>query len=100
VGGGSDSARTRVEIVDAVTGKVIHSAVGADSDILRREIVDLEAVLGRDIRVRLVDEADGPPWGHVDFDDFVFHESRPDFSSATVAAVAARQHESPVLWHL
>lgn len=100
VGGGKDPRRTRVEIVNAATGAVLHTAAGADSDILRREIVDLASVKGGEIFVRLVDEANGAPWGHVNFDDFVFHETKPDFAAAAVAASAVRQHESPVLWHL
>ncbi len=98
VGGGKDVTRTRVEIVNTDTGAIIHQAAGVDSETLRRQVVDLEAVKGKRIFIRLVDKATEGPWGHLNFDDFVFHEREPDFTAA--AAAALREHESPVLWHL
>ncbi|MBI4622945.1 MAG: DUF1080 domain-containing protein [Verrucomicrobia bacterium] len=99
VGGGKDATKTRVELIDAATGAVVHASAGANSDILRREVVDLGSASGKSISIRLVDEASAGPWNHIDFDDFVFHDRQPDFSGA-VAASAGRQHQSPVLWHL
>ncbi|HEY3899520.1 MAG TPA: PVC-type heme-binding CxxCH protein [Chthoniobacter sp.] len=110
IGGGKDPKQTRVEIVEESTGKVIHTASGFDVENMRREVVDLRAYAGKRIFIRLVDESTAG-WGHVNFDDFVFHDKEPPLVAATVAkgtaAVAGgaedratRQKESPVLRQL
>ena len=44
---------------------------------LERVAVDLSGHLGREIVIRLVDrETDG--WGHINFDDFRLHDTKPD----------------------
>ncbi|MDR3403522.1 MAG: DUF1080 domain-containing protein [Chthoniobacter sp.] len=103
IGGGKDPSQTRVEIVEEATGKVIHSASGLDVENMRREVVDLRPYAGKRIFVRLVDESTAG-WGHVNFDDFVFHDKEPVLAAAPVTAAAgdrlARLKESPVLRHL
>ncbi len=111
VGGGRDAKLTRVEVVDEATGKVIRSASGTDRENMRREVVDLQADKGKRIFVRVVDEGTSG-WGHVNFDDFVFHDKAPVVPQPAVAPApapqgaaanndrAARQKESPVLKHL
>ncbi len=104
IGGGKDPKQTRVEIVEEATGKVIHSASGLDQENMRREIVDLRPFSGKRIFIRLVDEST-KGWGHVNFDDFVFHDKEPAVinvaaASPTSNSFAARQKESPVLKHL
>ena len=110
IGGGKDPKQTRVEIVEGATGKVIHSASGLDLENMRREVVDLRPLAGKRIFVRLVDQSTAG-WGHVNFDDFVFHDKEPQLvaAKAAIGAVAvsspeadraARQKESPVLQHL
>jgi putative membrane-bound dehydrogenase-like protein len=77
--GGGGSTETRLELVLADEGeRVFFGASGVESESLQRVVVDLSAWLGRSIRVRLVDEARSD-WGHVNFDDFRFHASRPEF---------------------
>ncbi|MEO7599963.1 MAG: PVC-type heme-binding CxxCH protein, partial [Opitutus sp.] len=98
VGGGGDINQTRVELVDAVSGAILHSSSGANSDTLRREIVDFSSSIGRRIFIRLVDQATEGLFGHIDFDDFVFHDRQPDFAAADPDSL--RQLESGVLWHL
>ena len=98
VGGGRDINQTRVELVDATSGAILHSASGQGSDTLRREIVDFSSSVGRRVFIRLVDETTEGLYGHVDFDDFVFHDRQPDFAAADPDSF--RQHESAVLWHL
>ena len=39
-------------------------------------VVDLKAVVGKEIFIRVVDDSSGP-WGHINFDDFRFHETQP-----------------------
>jgi len=107
VGGGKNSSQTRVEVVEEATGKAIHSAAGADVEAMHREAVDLRPYAGKRIFIRLVDNGTSG-WGHVNFDDFVFHDKQPTFAlSKPVVAGGAnpmdrapRQKESPVLWHM
>ncbi len=101
IGGGHDHS-TRVEVVEAATGKVIHTASGLDEEDMRREVVDLRPYAGKQIFVRIVD-ASTTGWGHVNFDDFVFHEKAPSVISGVAVRGAnqgSRQKESAVLWHL
>ena len=113
VGGGSDPARTRVEILEETSGKIIRTAVGVTREDMRREVLDLRPHLGKNIQIRLVDAFTGG-WGHLNFDDFVFHETQPELTPDTTPTAAkpivqgaaantdraARQKESPVLKHL
>ncbi len=91
VAGGSTEA-TRVEIVSDEAGEVLHRASGTQVEDMRMEVVDLRKHLGAAIRVRVVDESDGF-WGHVNYDDFRFHNARP-------APQPARLATNPVLKHL
>jgi putative membrane-bound dehydrogenase-like protein len=79
IGGGS-LAGTRVEIVTKDDGKVIHTARGANRENMARSIVDLRKFDGREIFIRIVDE-ETPGWGHVNFDDFLFHTAEPAFAN-------------------
>jgi len=106
VGGGRNAAKSRVEIVEETSGKVIKTANGTDHEDMQREVVDLRSYQGKRIFVRLVDEGTGG-WGHVNFDDFVFHDKEPRVLAGLPAAPspatadrAAHQKESPVLQHL
>jgi len=102
IGGGKDSKLERVEIVAEATGEVIQSASGDDSEPMHRVVVDLRSRAGQKIFVRLVDEGKGG-WGHLNFDDFVFHDSEPSAAAAPPGSNAdrvARLSQSPVLWHL
>ncbi len=87
--GGGPNEKTRVEIVlKAASGdKVIFKTSGREEENLRRAVVDLQPHQGREIFVRVVDEQQGH-WGHINFDDFLFHAAKPVFPDA-VAAVTA-----------
>jgi len=99
VGGGADINQTSVELVDAATGAVIHSSAGTGQVwTMRREVIDCRSALGRKVFLRLTDRATGGDIAHIDFDDFVFFDRPPNFS--TTAAIGSRQHESAVLWQL
>jgi putative membrane-bound dehydrogenase-like protein len=76
VGGGSQPS-TCVEIVRTDTGRVVFRASGDDREDLERVVVDLSSHLGREVAIRLVDDESGG-WGHINFDDFRLHDSRPD----------------------
>jgi hypothetical protein len=75
VGGGS-GIKTRVDILNAASGRVLFRATGPDNEKMRPVFVDLRSFMGAKIQVRLVDEAT-TGWGHVNFDDFVFLDSQP-----------------------
>ncbi len=79
VGGGSHR-ETRVELVLQKTGKVIFQASGRNREDMHRVAVDLEPYLGQTIFIRVVDKHSGH-WGHINFDDFRFHEQRPEVGS-------------------
>ena len=78
-GGGSD--KTRVEIVakDGAKETVISQASGEDKENMARTAVDLRKYQGKEIFVRVIDQGRGG-WGHINFDDFVFHAAKPAFA--------------------
>jgi putative membrane-bound dehydrogenase-like protein len=77
VGGGPHES-TCVELVRKDTGKVFHRSPGHEAENMRRVVVDLEMQMGQEIFIRLVDKHSGH-WGHVNFDDFKFYETKPNF---------------------
>ena len=81
VGGGRNRS-TRVEIVRADTGEVVFTASGRDDEAMVTANADLTAHAGKQVFVRVVDDATGH-WGHVNFDDFKLH---PELSTAAPAA--------------
>ncbi|MGB8167996.1 MAG: PVC-type heme-binding CxxCH protein [Chthoniobacteraceae bacterium] len=86
IGGGSLPG-TRVEIVTKDDGKVIHTARGVNQETMERSLVDLRKFAGREIFIRIVDD-ETPGWGHVNFDDFVFHAEEPKFDKTAPVASA------------
>ena len=76
VGGGPHPLQTCVEVVNKETGKVIFRSAGLEEENLRRVAIDLRDVQGKEIFVRVVDKHTGH-WGHVNFDDFRFHNDQP-----------------------
>ena len=83
IGGGSLPG-TRVEIVTKDDGKVLHTARGVNTETMARSVVDLRKFAGREIFIRIVDE-ETVGWGHVNFDDFVFHAEEPKFPADQLA---------------
>lgn len=81
---GGETEKTRVDIVTKDDGKVIHTAHSDQRENLGRSVVDLRKFAGRDIFVRLVDEHTGH-WGHLNFDDFVFHSEEPKIPASQKA---------------
>jgi putative membrane-bound dehydrogenase-like protein len=73
---GGHHDETRVELVRQDTGEVIYKINGTDSETMRRIVVDLRACIGKEISIRIVDAHRGG-WGHLNFDNFRFHETRP-----------------------
>ncbi|HJO27045.1 MAG TPA: PVC-type heme-binding CxxCH protein [Planctomycetota bacterium] len=76
IAGGRDRS-TRLELVRAADGRVIYQCPGPNHETLQRMAVDLGDYAGVFVFIRLVDEQPGG-WGHINFDDFLFHASEPD----------------------
>jgi putative membrane-bound dehydrogenase-like protein len=81
--GGGPWKETRVELLDGK--EVFHTASGMEEEDMRREVVDLIKYMGKEIQVRVVDKHTGH-WGHINFDDFRFHENKPIFPARPKAA--------------
>ncbi|MGH7134208.1 MAG: PVC-type heme-binding CxxCH protein, partial [Pirellulales bacterium] len=77
VAGGSHP-ETCVEIVRQDSQKSIYQVSGDNSEDLKPAAVDLREHLGKEIFIRLVDRHSGG-WGHINFDDFRFHDTKPDY---------------------
>ncbi|MBL9144965.1 MAG: DUF1080 domain-containing protein [Verrucomicrobiaceae bacterium] len=103
VGAAPNVSEERVEIVEEATGKVIHTGHGAQVENLQRVAVNLTSLIGKRIFIRIVDQSTRG-WGHVNFDDFVFHDTEPKFAKPQGITISGdrskRGDESPVLWHL
>lgn len=81
---GGDTPDTRVEVVLVdQDDRVLMQAVGKQREQMERVVVDLREVQGEKIAVRVIDESRGG-WGHLNFDDFRFHESTPTFAEGIV----------------
>jgi len=91
VGGGSQSV-TRVELGQAADGEIFFTASGREVEDMRAVAVNLTKQRSKKIFIRVVDESSGG-WGHVNFDDFRFHDSEP-------VAIQPQRRVSPVLQHL
>ncbi|MCZ6793112.1 MAG: VCBS repeat-containing protein [Planctomycetota bacterium] len=87
--GGGYHLETRVEIVRKDSGKVVFRTHGRGSETMLPEVVDMRAHQGRDIFIRLVDDHGGG-FGHLNFDDFRFHEKRPVFRDSVILVKTAR----------
>ena len=80
--GGGFHPETRAEIVRRDSGKVVFRASGEQmssteaSEVMKRVAADLTEHVGREVFVRVVDQHTGH-WGHVNFDDFRLHATRP-----------------------
>ncbi len=73
---GGSRPTTFVELVRSDTRQVVFRASGDDREDLECVVVDLSAHLGKTIVIRLVD-SDSDGWGHINFDDFRLHDTKP-----------------------
>ena len=78
--GGGPWQEVRVELLRADDHLTFYTFNGAREDeALRPIVVDMERHVGREFYVKLIDERKGH-WGHLNFDNFVFHAERPKFA--------------------
>lgn len=85
--------KTRLDLVNAVNGVVLFRATGPDNEKMKRVFVDVRAYAGAKIQIRLVDEAT-TGWGHLNFDDFIFHDSQPSSAEEIKPARETQQPEA------
>lgn len=85
---------TRIELVDAANGNVFLKLSGTETETLRPVVVDLKDRVGKEIFIRLVDDRSGH-WGHLNFDDFVFHSARPQLANEYSLAEAKKNEPPP-----
>ena len=85
--GGGPNPETRVEIIRQDSGAVVYRASGVEDETMARVVVDLKEQVGKVIRVRIVDEHKGH-WGHINFDDFMLHATRPAGETRKAASPA------------
>jgi putative membrane-bound dehydrogenase-like protein len=84
--GGGTYDNTKVEIVSAADQKVIAASSGAETENMARVVVDLQKYQGKEIFIRIVDGHTGH-WGHINFDDFRLHATKPQFPAEALAKV-------------
>ncbi len=100
--GGGNTKATRGEIILLATQdaseEVIFTVVGTNKEQMRRVVADLRPWSGRQITVRIVDESNGP-WGHLNFDDFRFHDERPQIAEEPTST-SWRSINNPLLQQL
>ncbi len=94
VGGGSQES-TRVELVLADTKEVFFKVSGNNEETMKPVVVDLAKQAGKSIFIRVVDQSSGG-WGHVNFDDFKLHATRPKFANEVNAATAGKSEMPPL----
>jgi len=96
---GGETPATRVDVLtksDDGQETVVATSVGRNREQMDRVAVDLRSVQGKSIFVRLVDENAGG-WGHLNFDDFRFHDQPP---APVTGSTAWRSTFGPLLQHL
>lgn len=86
VAGGS-TAKTAVQLVVEGETKPFFQSSGVENEQLWPVMVDLEKQQGKTIRIRIVDNATGN-WGHVNFDNFRFHDEKPQLKARPGAGIA------------
>ncbi len=85
--GGGSHADTRVELVRAESDQVFFRISGVNQEEMRPVVMNLQAVKGQKIFIRIVDGNTGG-WGHVNFDDFRLHAKRPRFETPVLEPVS------------
>ena len=81
----------RVELVDAKTEKAFFRVSGDDVERMNVALVDLSDFLGQRIAIKIIDHWSGG-WGHINFDDFRFHEVKPSFDRPAVPHLDVHAH--------
>jgi putative membrane-bound dehydrogenase-like protein len=91
---GGNQTGIRVELATSADRKTFFKASGYDNEQLRPVLVDLQQQMGKEIFVRLVDDETGG-WGHINFDNFVFYDQKPQLANALNPAQVAVSEMPP-----
>ncbi|MCC7474600.1 MAG: DUF1080 domain-containing protein [Pirellulales bacterium] len=83
IGGGAGNA-LRVDLITPGNNRPVFTASGRNQENMTRIVADLHKQVGKKIQIRIIDQGSAG-WGHVNFDDFRFHDTPP-----TEAAPAAQ----------
>lgn len=81
--GGGQHESSRVELVRRDTQKVFFKTSGTNTESMQRVVVDLRELQDIEIFIRLIDRSPNG-WGHVNFDDFLFYETKPKFPGGPI----------------
>jgi putative membrane-bound dehydrogenase-like protein len=79
---GGPHSETCVQLVRKDNDKIIYQTSGDTSEELKPVAVDLREQVGQEVVIRLVDRHSGG-WGHINFDDFRFHDTKPNYPFRT-----------------
>jgi putative membrane-bound dehydrogenase-like protein len=85
---GGPTEKMCVQIVRKDSNKIIHQSSGHETENLERVAIDLREHQGAEIFIRLVDKHSGG-WGHINFDDFRFHSTKPKAAEKPKVLTAA-----------
>jgi len=77
IGGGPTDA-TRVELVRAENKRTFFKTSADERENMHHVTVDLADLVGKEIFIRVIDASSGG-WGHINFDEFLFYETKPVF---------------------
>ncbi len=83
IGGGENRESTFLQIENEA-GDVLLTVTGGNSETMKTALMDLRSFQGQRVRLRLVDKHTGG-WGHLNFDDFLFHASKPEIPASQKA---------------
>ena len=91
---GGSSPEMGCELVEYPSGTILKTVRGADTESLRRAVIDAAGWKGKAIQIRLIDR-NRNGWGHINFDDFRLHDAEPNVPAADrVPVVDVLQHQS------
>ncbi|WP_197440179.1 PVC-type heme-binding CxxCH protein [Polystyrenella longa] len=89
--GGGFHSETAVELVEASSDEVLATYVGIGRENMHRVVVDLKEHMGEEIFIRLIDKHSGG-WGHINFDNFRFHERQPGDATPVFVKLTADEY--------
>ena len=77
-GGNYNTTKIELMLKEQGSERAIYRASGHETENLERVVANLTPYLGKEMFIRITDEQTGP-WGHINFDDFVFYDNEPKF---------------------
>ena len=77
-GGKYNTTKVELLVKENGTERPIYRASGNETEDLTPVVANLTPYVGKEMFIRITDDQTGP-WGHINFDDFVFYENEPVF---------------------